>query len=413
MTGEPPRILALDNPIRDYAWGSPEAIPALLGIEPTGRPAAELWIGAHPDSPSRWSVHPDRPGLDELIERAPDRLLGPAAVRRFGPRLPFLLKVLAADRALSMQVHPTLAQARAGYAAEQAAGLAPGAPGRNYTDSNHKPELAYALSEFDAFCGFRPVADTARLLDALDVPELSQFRDLLVGRDGLRATFTTLLSLAGETRDRLVRETLAGCRRLAGAGGPWAAAAQASLLAGEDFPGDIGAVLALLLNHVRLAPGEAIFLGAGNVHAYLRGTCVEVLANSDNVLRCGLTPKHVDVAELVRIADFTPLTEPRWNPEPAADGTVRFAVPVPDFVLDVPALTDRPWAPAGDGPCLVLAGEQPVTVRCGELVEGVEPWHAVFLAAAGRPDRALTGSGRAFVVSCDSSEPPARPLAKI
>ncbi|HJQ00216.1 MAG TPA: mannose-6-phosphate isomerase, class I [Jatrophihabitans sp.] len=410
-----PRIIALDNSIRDYAWGSPAAIPALLGIEPSGRPAAELWVGAHPDSPSRWTAHPDRPGLDELIEQAPAELLGTATVRRFGPRLPFLVKVLAADRALSMQVHPALEQAQAGYAAEQAAGLVPGAPGRNYTDANHKPELAYALSDFDAFCGFRPVADTARLLDALAVDELSRFRDLLMGPDGLRATFTALLSLRGEVRDQLVAETLTGCRRLSLGDGSWSAAARASLLAGEDFPGDIGAVLALLLNHVRLAPGEAIFLGAGNVHAYLRGTCVEVLANSDNVLRCGLTPKHVDVAELVRIADFSPLAEPRWQPEQAADGEVRFRVPVPDFVLDVVALTDRPHPVTGAGPYLVLAGEEPATVRAGDLVERTEPWHAVFLAARqdGEPAGSLTGSGRAFLVSCDTSDRLSGALAKI
>jgi mannose-6-phosphate isomerase len=151
------------------------------------------------------------------------------------------------------------------------------------------------------------------------------------------------------------------------------------------------------------------------VHAYLRGTCVEVLANSDNVLRCGLTPKHVDVAELVRIADFSPLAEPRWQPERAADGTVRFAVPVPDFVLDVATLTDRPHPVAGAGPSLVLAGEGPLAVRAGDLVEEVKPWHAVFLAAtaAGEPVGTLTGSGRAFVVSCDTYGEPARPLAEI
>jgi mannose-6-phosphate isomerase len=177
------------------------------------------------------------------------------------------------------------------------------------------------------------------------------------------------------------------------------------LLAAADFPGDIGPVLALLLNYLRLAPGEAIFLGAGNVHAYLRGTCVEVLASSDNVLRCGLTPKHVDVAELLRIADFSPLAEPRWPPDRSDDGRVRFRVPVPDFELAVLPLSAEPGELTGTGPYLVLAGEQPVTVRAG--VEGtvVRPWHAVFLAAAGpdAPPATLTGSGRAFVVSCDSS----------
>ncbi|MDQ2959406.1 MAG: mannose-6-phosphate isomerase, class I, partial [Actinomycetota bacterium] len=247
MTGPPARVIALDNPIRHYAWGSAEHIPRLLGIEPTGRPAAELWVGAHPDSPSRWIGSPDRPGLDALIEAAPEQLLGPAVIEQFGPRLPFLLKVLAADRALSLQVHPNLAQAQAGYRAEQAAGVPLDSAERNYSDPNHKPELAYALTDFDAFCGFRPVERTAEFLRALEVAELQPYQALLTGADGLRACFTTLLTLPGAVRDRLIVATLDGCRRLAAEGGEWAGAAAASVLAGEDFPGDVGPVLALLL----------------------------------------------------------------------------------------------------------------------------------------------------------------------
>lgn len=393
-----PRIIELDNPIRDYAWGSPTAIPQLLGTEPDGRPAAELWVGAHPDSPSRWAAGPGAPGLDALITEQPEELLGRSAVARFGPRLPFLLKLLAADRALSLQVHPTQDQARAGHAAERAAGAQ-----RNYTDPNHKPELAYAISDFQAFCGFRPVPDTLRLLDALAVAGLAPYRQLLAGPDGLRAAFTALLELIGADRDQLLAETLAGCRRLTG-DPDWKPVAEAVLLAATDHPGDFGPVLALLLNYVRLAPGEAIFLAAGNLHAYLRGTCVEVLASSDNVLRGGLTPKHVDVAELVRIADFSPLAEPRWQPDRSVDGLVRFRVPVPDFELAVLALSGQPRPLTGAGPYLLLAGEQPMTVDAGAAVI-VRPWHAVFLAATGPDDRpaTLTGTGRAFAVCCDSS----------
>jgi mannose-6-phosphate isomerase len=398
------RVIELDNPIRDYAWGSPTAIPALLGIPASGRPAAELWIGAHPDSPSAASAHPARPGLDSLIAADPDALLGQPTVTAFGPRLPFLLKVLAAERALSIQVHPDAEQAAAGYAAEQAAGVPLDSPERNYRDPNHKPEMAYALTEFDAFCGFRPPELTAELLTALDVPELLGYRDMVPAEDGLRAVFTTLLSLQGPARDRIVEATVAGCRRLAAAGGEWSSEAAATVLAAGDFPGDIGAVVALLLNYVRLAPGEAIYLGAGNVHAYLRGVCVELLANSDNVLRCGLTGKHIDVAELVRIADFTPLVEPRWQPVGARPDRVDFEVPVPDFAMSVcHAATTLP----PDLPCLVLAGEQPVTVGGRSLA----PWHAafvapgpetlvarpegrLFLATVGAVAEAATGAGR-------------------
>jgi mannose-6-phosphate isomerase len=288
-------------------------------------------------------------------------------------------------------VHPNQQQAEAGYAAEEAAGIDKSSPDRNYRDANHKPEMAYAITEFDAFCGFRPPAATVEFLTALDVPQLLGYRDLLTSEGGLRVVFTTILSLAGEARHRLIEATVAGCRRLAEANGPWAAEARASLLAAEDFEGDIGPVVALLLNYLKLMPGEAIFLAAGNVHAYLRGVCVELLANSDNVLRCGLTPKHIDVPELVRVADFTPLAEPRWRPlVQTADG-VDFTVPVPDFALGVGRGRARLES---DRPYLVLAGEQPADVGGTEL----EPWHAAFVGAGDEPVE-VQSDGRVFLAS--------------
>jgi mannose-6-phosphate isomerase len=392
-----PRLIGLHNAIREYAWGSVRAIPDLLGREPTGRPAAELWMGAHPDEPSRWAEHPDRPALDELIAQDPRRWLGEANLAAFGPRLPFLMKVLAAERALSMQVHPSRAQAEAGFAAEEAGGARRGSAGRNYCDANHKPELAYALTEFEAFCGFRPVPATVGLLEALAVPELAGYLPLLAGQDGLRATFTTLLSLSGQARERLVEATVAGCRRLAAQDSPWAAAARASVLAAEDFPGDVGAVLALLLNYVRLAPGEAIYLGAGTVHAYLRGMCIEILANSDNVLRCGLTPKHVDIPDLLRVADFSTLAEPRWQPSRPAEGRRIFEVPVPDFRLSVLELAaGAVCLQPADGPHLVLSGDGPVTVECGPECRTISRWESVYVAP-GEPACTLSGSGQVFI----------------
>ena len=392
-----PSVLELDNAIREYAWGSVTAIPNLLGVPPTGRPAAELWIGAHPDEPSHWATHPDRPGLDEVLAGEPEQLLGTSGVAEFGPRLPFLMKVLAAGKALSLQVHPNTAQAQAGFAAEEQAGVPRNSPERNYSDAHHKPEIAYALSDFDAFCGFRDPALTADFFLALDVPELLPYCSLLTGDGGLRATFTTLLTLRGDARDRLVAAAIEGCRRVAATGGEWAPAAAASVLAASDFPGDVGAVLALLLNYVRLAPGEAIFLGAGNVHAYLRGTCIEVLANSDNVLRCGLTPKHVDVPELLRIADFSVLSRPRWEPVAVPSGQ-RFDVGVPDFALTVLELAGEPVALSGDGPHLVLAGEDRVELAVAESRVALAPWRAAFVAAGARPS-AVTGTGRVFVAA--------------
>lgn len=398
-----PRLIALDNSIREYAWGSVVAIPRLLGIEPTGRPAAELWIGAHPDEPSVWSAHPDRPGLDEVLATDPERLLGKASMAAFGPRLPYLLKVLAADKALSLQVHPTAEQARAGYKSERAPESGRDFADRNYTDPHHKPELAYALTDFEAFCGFRPASRTAELFAALAVPELQPYCSLLTGEGGLRASFTTMLTLPQAARSRLVDAAIAGCRALAKAGGEWAPAARASVLAAEDFPGDIGSVLALLLNHVQLAPGEAIFLGAGNVHAYLRGVCIEVLANSDNVLRCGLTPKRIDIPELLRIADFTALADPRWHPTEPVPGTRLFQVPVPDFALSVLELDVGSAPLIGTDPHLVLSTDGALTITCGDERLELGAWSSAFVAA-GDCHSTVAGAATAFAVSTNLPE---------
>ncbi|HSY14757.1 MAG TPA: mannose-6-phosphate isomerase, class I [Jatrophihabitantaceae bacterium] len=353
-----PALLTLAGVVRHYGWGSTTAIAELLGVRPDGRPAAELWFGAHPEAPSS-AGEPAAP-LDTLIAAQPLALLGADLFDAFGPRLPFLLKVLAADRALSIQVHPTVAQARAGFAAEDARGVPLDSPERNYRDANHKPELICALSAFEALCGFRPVAATLRLFAALAVPELVPYQQLLAGPDGLRDGFSAILSAADPAA--LVAAVAGGVATLP-PDSEWAGPARAFRLAAQDAPGDVGAVLTLLLNYVRLEPGQAIYLDAGNVHAYLRGVGVEIMANSDNVLRCGLTPKHVDVAEVLRIADFVPLVDPLCVPHRPSPGVVAYPVPVPDFALSRIEVGDSPvHLPAG-GPQILLCTEGAVTVR--------------------------------------------------
>lgn len=358
---------------RHYEWGSRTAIPELLGLEPDGRPVAELWFGAHEGDPSPAGGTT----LAELIAADPRGLLGADCVDRFGAQLPYLLKVLAAERALSIQVHPTREQARAGYAAEEAAGVAQDAPDRNYADPNHKPELLCALTPFEAVCGFRPVAETLALLEEIGITELDFLRELLDEPDGLRKAFTELLTL-----DEPAALADAVAARSA-PDGPL----RAPHLAAHDFPGDIGVVLTVLLNYVRLAPGEAIYLGAGNVHAYLGGTGVEIMASSDNVLRCGLTAKHVDVAELLKITDFAELAEPRW---PSKDGT--FIVPVPDFRMRGLRVTD-PLELGGEGAQIVLCTKGALDVDGIDLTPG----HAAFVAAGA--SSTLRGTGQVFVAS--------------
>ncbi len=384
------QVVALDGVIRDYAWGSSTAIPKLLGIAPDGRPAAELWFGDHAGDPSL--VPALGTTLDTLIAADPEAALGVDSVERFGPHLPFLLKVLAAERALSLQVHPTRDQARSGFAAEEAAGVPRDAPERNYSDTNHKPELLCALTRFDALCGFRPIRQSIALLDDLASTQLGFLAELLRGPDGLRAAFSAVLAhdepaaLAAAVMARL------GCddARLDGV-----------RLAAEHFPDDIGVVVALLLNHVRLEPGEAIFNGSGTVHAYLRGTGVEIMASSDNVLRCGLTPKHIDIAELLKTTDFAELSDPRCRT--TALGAVRtFQAPAADFGLEVLDLdADAPRLNV-DGACIVLCVDEPLRVGVGATSVAVAPGHAAFVAA-GAGTMTIRGEGHAFLASPGSA----------
>lgn len=299
----------LRNAVRPYAWGSRTAIADLLGRPvPTPHPEAELWMGAHPGDPSRL-VRPDgsEVSLLRLLDSDPRRHLGPCA-GRWGSRLPFLLKVLAADEPLSLQAHPSAEQAAEGFEQEERAGIARTAPHRNYPDPTAKPELICALTEFHALAGFRDAHRTVRLLDALDVPSLRPHRELLAEQpdaDGLRALFTTWITLPEHYLREVLPPLLEACERHRAMRGEFELECETVLELGEAYPNDAGVLASLLLNRLVLQPGEAIFLPAGNLHAYLRGTGMEILANSDNILRGGLTPKHVDVPELLRVLDFT------------------------------------------------------------------------------------------------------------
>ncbi|HEY5319538.1 MAG TPA: mannose-6-phosphate isomerase, class I [Galbitalea sp.] len=303
-------FVGITNTPRDYAWGSRTAMAALLGRTPSGEPEAELWLGTHPGSPSRLVA-----GTGTLADIT---------------TLPFLLKVLAAESPLSLQAHPNLAQAAAGFARENAAGVPLDAPFRNYKDALHKPELLYALSaSFEALCGFRPVAATRELLSSLGAdPLLAGLLDRLADDASLPSVFEWLIS-RGEGVDDLVRRVV---ELAASASGPEFATVVS--LAGA-YPGDPGIVISLLLNRVTLSQGEVLYLPAGNIHAYLSGLGIELMAASDNVLRGGLTAKHIDVPELLSVLDFTPLPVPLLAPSHPSPGITVYRPDVPDFELVV------------------------------------------------------------------------------
>jgi mannose-6-phosphate isomerase len=398
-------VYRLTNAIQNYAWGSPTAIPALLGTEPTGEPVAEAWFGAHASAPSR-CVQPDgRAGavLPEVIAADPAGVLGADVEARFGAQLPYLLKVIAAETPLSLQVHPHVERARAGFAEEEAAGVPLDAPHRSFRDRNHKPELVYALTRFEAMCGFRAPRRAAELLEGLDAPLAKELRAMLDEQPsaaGIEAVFERLLRPATRPTAAEVAEVATACATRLATGSPSPRADRTVVRLAEAYPGDPGVVTSLLLNPVTLQPGDALFVPAGGVHAYLSGLGVEVMASSDNVLRAGLTPKHVDVDELLRNVDYVAAPPIRIAPETFHGATRVYYAPVDDFELSVTRVGDDALHPLpGRGPrvLLCLEGELVVSSRAdGEvrLVQG----EAAFAPASDGP---LAVCGHGVVVQAD------------
>jgi mannose-6-phosphate isomerase len=421
--------------VRPYAWGSVDAIAELTGRPvPAPGPEAELWMGAHPGAPSgvdRAGV--DQAGvdgggrrttLDEVIAADPDRELGRGCVARFGPRLPFLLKVLSAAQALSIQVHPSRAQAQVGFLAENERGLALDDPARNYTDDWPKPELLYALTPFEVLAGLRPPADAARFLRALEVGRLAPLAAQLeraTSPQVLADALGTILSWpgpvgpggpgdptqpsrpvqpshaaqpSGTARLALVGDVVAACARLATGGGPYSGAAAAAVRIAADHPGDLGVVASLLLRHAVLEPGQAVFLAAGGLHAYLKGTGIELLANSDNVIRAGLTGKHLDVPELLALLD--PSVEvPILAPHTLTDGIAWFDTPAPEFRLYLVDPVGNTVALPGEGPRILLCteGSAVLGAESGQQVE-IGRGGSCFVSAA---DGAVSCTGQAHL----------------
>jgi mannose-6-phosphate isomerase len=298
------RIALLKNPVQEYSWGSRTFIPELLGEpSPSVNPMAELWMGAHPKGISQVLWDGTWVSLPDLIQQDPENILGAEAARKFSNQLPFLFKILSAAMPLSIQAHPDLHQARRGFAEENRLRIPLDAPARNYRDGNHKPEILCALTPFEALKGFRKADEVLVLLDRAPVPSLeTPIRLLRKNRtpQGVAGFFSTLLALAAEDRKRAISELIMDGERMASSDPvfPWVVRLH------QWFPDDMGVFAPLLLNLIHLEPAEAIYINSGELHSYLQGAGVELMANSDNVIRAGLTKKHTDVPELLRILRF-------------------------------------------------------------------------------------------------------------
>ncbi|MFV1363160.1 mannose-6-phosphate isomerase, class I [Mycolicibacterium elephantis] len=389
----------LRGAVRTYAWGSRTAIADFTGRpSPTMYPEAELWFGAHPGDPAWLQTDDGEQSLLDTLREDPEGQLGAAVCSRFGNALPFLVKVLAADEPLSLQAHPSAEQAVEGFNREERAGIPISAPNRNYRDPSHKPEILVALGQFEALAGFRPAERTVELMRALGVSDLDPFINLLDAQsdaDGLRALFTTWITAPQPDIDVLVPAVLEGAINYVRSGKrKFAAEAKTVLELGERYPGDAGVLASLLLNRISLAPGEAIYLPAGNLHAYLEGVGVEVMANSDNVLRGGLTPKHVDVPELLRVLDFTPAADVVIRPEIAADGTeLVYDTPAPEFAVSVLSIDgdqlgheiDAPTR--HDGPQILLCTQGETVVHAKSSKVTLQRGSAAWVSADDGPIR--------------------------
>ena len=387
------RLYLLDNPIQRYPWGSVSGLTDCLGIPNPGRgPLAEVWMGAHPKAPSVVMYHGERRRLDELIAERPAAFLGKHAAERFGKGLPFLLKGISAAAPLSIQAHPSRHKAERGFDRENLAGIPLDAPERNYRDRNHKPELVVALTPFEGLFGFRPIDEVIGNV-ALALPgSFSHQLERLErnpGRVELSVLFYSIMSSCGTERKEILSAAMSAIADILGKAGiepAKRAAFEWILRLGELYPEDMGALAPLFMNHMTLEPGEALYVAPGELHGYFRGEAMELMANSDNVLRGGLTNKHIDLPELISVLDFD-----SFRPSPfraAAAPNARsgaeeefFPLVAPDFRLSRIAVRDRRLSRNGKGPEIILCTEGRAGLSDGSGTLVLERGEAAFVRA--------------------------------
>lgn len=379
----------LINRVQNYAWGSSTALTELYGIaNPTNQPMAELWMGAHPKCPSLVEVAGKKQSLREVIAANKAELLGKAVAVRFG-ELPFLFKVLCADQPLSIQVHPSKAAAEVGFAKENAAGIPLDAPNRNYKDANHKPELVFALTTFKAVNGFRELHEIISLLQPVAAahPAILHFLQS-PSMKGLSELFTALLSMQGEEKSMALELLKNQVNKQQGE--PWATIK----LIAQFYPDDSGLFSPLLLNVIELQPGQAMFLFAETPHAYLQGVALEVMANSDNVLRAGLTPKYIDIPELIANLKFEPRPYASLLTEPEKVGdTLNFPVPVEDFAFSLHQLGPQPTTVQQQSAAILFCMDGETSLSHNNQQLTLKPGESCFVPATESPIT-LVGKGR-------------------
>ncbi|EGA71326.1 mannose-6-phosphate isomerase [Vibrio sinaloensis DSM 21326] len=369
----------MTNVIQNYAWGSASSFNQLFGIEnASGEPQAEIWMGAHPNGCSMVNTGAEQTKLSHLINQDLSLFLSEKVAQRFG-ELPYLFKVLAADKALSIQVHPNKRQAEHGYELEQKQGIPLSAGHRNYKDPNHKPELVYALTDYTAMNGFRPVDEILRHFHQLDIPELRQLVNELnadQSSQGLASFFAGLLSLEGESKEMAL--TLLLLKAELSGDGVYALILELS----RQYPNDVGLFAPLLLNVITLSPGQAMFLDAETPHAYIKGTGLEIMANSDNVLRAGLTPKHMDVKELIACTKFATKPHESLLLEPVQkDNISEYPIPVEDFRFAILQRSARRKVTTQGAEILLPLDEaMTLTHPCGETCV-IDKGQSVFIPA--------------------------------
>lgn len=335
-------ISILKNTVQEYAWGSFSAIAKLFGQKsPSDKPQAELWMGAHPKASSMVESDGKWISLLEIIEKNPEDILGEQAAKKFNNRLPYLFKVLAAAKPLSIQAHPSLVQSRQGFERENKLAVPLNAFNRNYKDDNHKPECICALTPFWALNGFRKITKILLLMNkicgktfALELKKLERQPD----SRGLKSFFNTLMTMDKNRQQQVIIEAIKNAQMH----GEEAPVFQWMIKLYNEYPDDIGVFFPLLLNLICLEPGQAMFLPAGELHAYLEGVGIELMANSDNVLRGGLTPKHVDVPELLRVLNFEEREVAILTPEEKNYNESVYLSPAEEFVLSVLSVKKGP-----------------------------------------------------------------------